>query len=481
MTLRALLLALAALPGLSQYYGGIPECGEGTYHEIRMPKCQERLEAYEADWSDFRVNLEVTCEDVEDPQKLEGLGDCRRLIAGGGAQSAGWTGIGYFNRVDFRDDGGKYQASEWSVDGVPTQYGWRDYSWPSKLTADGKGCLETDGYCRARRRCTVVGRMRGLVRPIGGRNKAHDWNTGSDIKDWWNLRVKDSARYLNRVARCVSCQVVPCPSFVCPNGRVVGFPAQTVAGSVVKRPSCDRPCGAGTFLTCRRGSECSYQPLTEEDARRDRESRLSGSKKWYRENLQVLKSEVNLINVEKAGPPVEQCYPCRLAAGLTHYDEAASTDDALMDQGFLRFYCPGGAEAPVRCGTNQVTKIDAATGGTSACGCQGGYYYNGTLGRCALCEAGFFCDWKGASPPVPEECPADEYSALGSRACTPCDMEARCEAGKALTRCRKSQGREAKGQFQKKNSYCVQCLECQQLGGDKPCYKVTPLIASVPT
>lgn len=482
MRLGWLLLFIAAAPSLCQYYGGIPECGEGTYHEVYMPKCQERLEAYEPDWSDFRVNLEVTCEDVEDPQKLEGLGDCRKLIAGGSAQSAGWTGIGWFNRVEFKDDGGKYQASEWSVDGVPTQYGWRDYSWPSKLTADGKACLEGDGYCRARRRCTVVGRMRGLVKPIGGRNKAHDWNTGSDIKDWWNLRVKNSARYLNRVASCVSCQVAPCPSFVCPNGRVAGSPVPTLAGSVVMRPSCSVACRAGTFLTCKRGTECEYQPYTEEDARKDRASALSGSKKWYRDNVVELRSDVNLITVERVAPPVQQCYPCRLAAGLTHYDELTGRDDALLDKGFLRFYCPGGASAPVRCGANQVTKFDAVTGETSACGCQAGYYLNDTLGRCDACPAGFYCDWKGTAAPVPEECPQDTYSTGFAAACTPCSMDRRCDNGQALTRCRRSTGLEERGKFQKENAYCVDCNRCQQLQGARPlddampCFKVSPKI-----
>jgi hypothetical protein len=250
-----------------------------------------------------------------------------------------------------------------------------------------------------------------------------------------------------------------------------------VAGKVIRLPECGRACAEGTFLTCRAGQSCGYQAYTQADAEADARGALEGSRNWQRSNVVVLRVDANLVDVAKAGPPVEQCYPCKFAAWLTHYGEFASTDDRLYDEGFLRFYCPGGASGPSRCGAREVTRFEASGAGLSRCGCEPGYYKaDGPSSRCAPCPAGFFCAWSGLSPPVPVECPADTYSTGGAAACEACGMDRQCEGGQALTRCKPGQGGEAKGSFQRENARCVPCQQCQQLQGPLPCYKVSPRI-----
>jgi hypothetical protein len=288
------------------------------------------------------------------------------------------------------------------------------------------------------------------------------------------------------VGKCADCQFAPCEEYTCPQGRVTGSPIETKAGKVIRVPVCDVQCAAGTFLTCQNGPTCKYQAYSDVNAAADARVARSGSLEWFRENMMVVKTDANVLNPgagEMVAPPVQGCYPCRHAVDLMHYKAVSSTDEALRDKGYLRFFCPGGELGPVRCPSDQVTRVDDASGQTSACGCRPGYFINASYSACRPCIAGHFCAWNGMTPPSPEECPADQYSAGGASECTPCDMGRRCDAGQALTRCKKSQGNEPKGAFQKENAFCVDCNRCQQLQGSLslpdavPCYKVSPRIS----
>ena len=98
MKLGWLLLAFAAAPGSCQW-GGIPECGSGTYHEVYMAKCQERLDAYEPDWSAYRVTLDVTCYDPGEVSAMSNKQSCRAALYTGDV----WNQISIFQQVSFKD------------------------------------------------------------------------------------------------------------------------------------------------------------------------------------------------------------------------------------------------------------------------------------------------------------------------------------------------------------------------------------------
>lgn len=276
--------------------------------------------------------------------------------------------------------------------------------------------------------------------------------------------------------RCINCQFVPCPYWNCPNGRVNGRPLETVAGKVVRLPECGVACSAGRFLTCSAAGRCEYQVYTQENARQDQQSALSGSSRWFGENVNILKVGLNVIDVADARPPVTDCYPCRLADKRNHGGIPYITDDSLYAAGFLSFTCPGGDALPVSCGLNRVSKFDAATETGSACGCMPRYYHNSTLGICAPCPPGFKCAWNGMTPPTPVLCEPDTYSKGGEEACTPCNTnQAACSNGDALTSCRYG---AQNPYFQSQDARCVRCEQCTQLGGSTPCYGVTPKVFS---
>lgn len=485
-------------------------------------RCAGQLYAIPKDfpvkWSTVEARLSLDCREIEPKESVRSTPVCYTELKnnkpeffqrqGGFSRFIGdidwkqeWLRFPQnYPAAEVQDMGNRLQFAKGSEVASPssastgTQWSWRDWNrptlaqgstassavnygvWTHGVYNSWVGCdtrEEVVGtYCRYLLVCAMYEEIWGELDlgalTISGPKFRHLYDV-AQVKDRDALAPK-------RTPACLVCPVQACKSFDCPNGKVNLAPMPVTMGKVITKPGCEKSCSPGFFLTCKFNAECQYQVLTQ----RQWDARTVGDKEWYAENVYRLKVDANIMLLTVAPPPLSECYPCSAAKDRTHYGVTTSTDASLFDEGFLKFYCPGGDAAPVMCGQFQATKV-LPSGATTGCGCLSGYYYNGTLGKCALCEAGFYCEWEGMSVPVPRECPSDTYSTVGSKACAPCDMEARCEAGKALTRCKKAQGSETKGKYQTKNSYCVQCLECQQLGGDKPCYKVTPLIASVPT
>jgi len=294
-------------------------------------------------------------------------------------------------------------------------------------------------------------------------------------------REGENANWPERVTeRCLVCQTVPCEPFSCPNGRVAGRAFRTEAAflnKVMERQSCGRACAVGTFLTCKREGACWYKPVTEYEMWTGAE----GMRAWWSYNAFENASDVNLVHPDVRTPPVLDCYPCLFADRRTHFGLAMSTDRGLAQKGFLRFYCPGGALPPEDCPLNQVSKVDPATNTSGACGCAGGYYWSDAEGRCALCPPCHFCAWEGRQPPVRKECPNDTFSEGGAEACRRCNTGRQCDVGQALTRCLQNGATGESGKFQGRDSECVMCAECVQLGAGAdgvPCYKVSALAAS---
>jgi len=276
--------------------------------------------------------------------------------------------------------------------------------------------------------------------------------------------------------KCILCQTVPHEDFFCPNGKVVGAPVRSepaYQNKVMELPTCEQPCAPGTFLTCtsKDSESCAYKPPTAYELSSD-----AGLREWWAYNVYRNPSGANLVPVLKAAPPSYSCYPCLLADRRTHFGLVALTDTALLQKGFLSFYCPGGASGPEVCPVNQVSRVDPATNRSTACGCMPGYYWNAGLGRCALCPAGHFCAWDGTALPVARECPNDHYSEGGAEACRKCNMAKQCDSGQALTRCLQNGASGESGRFQREDAQCVLCAECVQLGAGRdgvPCYRVS--------
>ena len=403
---------------------------------------------------DSRVVL--TCEVFQDEKEAKDLKMCRELTRSTYMGGMKWDGVH-----------AKLQGRQMLK--YTNRFGFESGTWATEYDVQSGACLGTghDGYCRGLYRCKMKEQLFG-------------WLLGAppflSTEPQWLGRnnVRDGPQ--DQVVTCKECLYQPCGFYGCPAGRVTASPAETVAGEVIKLPTCGVACSAGTFLTCKNLAECSYLAYTDANER----AGMVGARAWQRANVATYKVDANIMSVDRAAPPVGRCYPCRHAAFLTHYTVVAMTDDSLLERGFLRFRCPGGASAPERCGPSQVTKFDVGTEASSECGCQPGFYLNSTLGRCAPCPAGFFCDWDGMSAPAPRPCPADQFSTGGASACSPCDMGRRCDSGQALTRCKPSAAQP--GIFQRENSFCVGCGRCEQLQGGTPtsdavpCYKVSPKI-----
>ena len=168
------------------------------------------------------------------------------------------------------------------------------------------------------------------------------------------------------------------------------------------------------------------------------------------------------------GALIDKCYPCLYANGVSHYGEPLLlTDSALVVQGFLSFYCPGGDSAPVSCPVNKLSKIDPATNTSGTCQCKPGYFESG--GGCKLCPAGQYCAF-GAQP---VNCTADQYSLSGASACQPCRTDPGvCGANFALRRCIGGPDN------QNRDADCVDCQSCRTgaSGTGYPCQRVTATV-----
>lgn len=460
--------ALTALAGMCRGQGEQQPswCFNNKYDQ----SCAARAGRYlPRDENVYNIKLVVKCEDLDTlaPTEILKYSPCHTDIFGSKESGfSGWKPSGIVRGLRYTDDLAKYQGSEWN-----SQTG----QWPDKLVfAFGinsepakisDGCSVADGYCRKRRVCTVSGYKYGKVKIRdkfqGG---TYDWKDSMEADhEWSDYRVFQWYNHF-KTWRCLLCQVYPC-DYSCPNGNVFGAPVPTVEGRVVTRLDCGKSCSPGTFLTCTSQLACSYMPLT--DAQRAGGN--TGLSEWSTRNYEAGKG-AQLLNWGVASPPVEDCYPCRFAYNRLHYGQIANSDVGLYQKDFLQFRCPGGKEAPVPCGGMMVTKI-LPSNRTTDCGCMGGYYDSG--GQCRRCEAGFYCAWEDSSPPVRRPCPDDTYSTGGAEACTPCSKSSsRCDKGYALTRCLRDA--EGTGKNQVGDASCVRCHQCQQLGGEVPCYRVVP-------
>lgn len=419
----------------------------------------------------LEARLTLDCRLPEKDELKTYMGTCSTMLRSDNSklyQRTGWRWVG---QITYAQDYLRFPENQpKSTNGY-----WYDRVYNYAVGCDTR--LEYAGrYCRQLMVCSMREELWSTLNgPDGNPWPDNTWNPPVHL--YSTTSVKDAATLYapHVVPKCLVCPVLACPYYNCTNGLVAGSALPTVLGKVVEPPVCSVPCAPGTFLTCRTGETCNYQALTDVEER----AGDAGNRKWYAANMYELRVDANIMPVDRAPPPVSKCYPCWLAKDRLHYGAIVSSEDALFYKNFLRFYCPGGAAPPALCGPRLVSKFSAATGAGSACGCEEGYYHNATYGTCWPCEAGFFCAWKDLAPPVPEECPTDTYSIGGAASCTKCDLDRTCDKGRALTRCRRAQGAEQKGSFQREQSKCVPCEECQQLRGPTPCYKVSPRLSAM--
>lgn len=426
---------------------------------------------WQPDLTTLEGRLTMTCREVANGEALAAIPTCsQRVRADKGTffqRGVDWPWIG---------------SVAWNLDRLNFDenqpYGGL---WPDFVYADKSRCvtgadspvarLLAGDYCRSMVVCTMVEEFWGRFKNAGSDPRARDvmrLDTFANVDGDWRPVT---------TPQCLVCPVQECKNPSCGNGRVSPAPLPLVKGYVIRPPDCSTQCDPGTFLTCKSSPvECSYRVIDAGQHARGWE----GVKQWVQQNAQG-GSDANLIISPGVGAPVGQCYPCKLANLRMHFGTLWQTEDALFDKGFLQFYCPGMLQPPRRCSdvdSNVVARYDAATGRSGACGCRPGMYLNATFGRCMRCPPGFFCSWKGTDPPVPEECPKDQYSAGGADECLPCDMTQKCPAGQALTVCQKS----GKGLYQQRNSFCTACINCQQVSGPSatyPCYRVVAVMNKI--
>jgi hypothetical protein len=368
------------------------------------------------------------------------------------------------------------QAAYQSYEGLQLDAAWgywktRDYPLWDCGAGSSKGC-------RRASICKMTERGFGRVQGIQGASLINLQDTDDRV---FKFPDGKSAGFGSRVTgSCMACLTVPCEPYWCMNGRVPGYALRSeplLMNKVMERWPCERSCSAGTFLTCSQASACWYKPATDHELG----SGAAGLREWYGYNAFTNKSGANLVQWEKRGPPVEECYPCVDAYRRMHFGVFADTDRTLFNKGFLEFTCPGGAQGPLDCPLNMVSRVDAATGRSGSCGCRPGYYWVQDKGACQPCPAGHFCAWDGVNPPgAPVECPNDTYSTGGAEVCTKCSTSRQCDAGQALRRCLQNGAAGESGKFQREDSECVPCFQCTQLGSGEdqvPCFKVSSLKA----
>lgn len=350
----------------------------------------------------------------------------------------------------------------------------QDGFWWDKVDSVDHACDTRPGFggsfCRYMKVCEMEERVWAKV------------NGGDALVDLSTACIADMTYYGARGTRqCLACPAQKCRDgdAVCPNGRVSAAPLPVFldgfgAPTVISKPSCDVSCSAGTFLTCKTGSQCYYQVISEHQQSRG----AAGLVEWFQYNYKQLGSDVSFVFPPTVGL-VGDCYPCLLARGMVHLGRYLDSDYGLLEDGYLEYQCRGGPDPPERCAQrNQVTRVDPATNRTGACGCRPGYYYSAGSGSCAACPPGFKCAWQGTTPPTPVECENDAYSTGGASECRPCDKNLQCRADEAATRCLQSGGQ---GKYQTRNAYCTSCINCIQLSGPSgtvPCASIPERLAS---
>lgn len=271
---------------------------------------------------------------------------------------------------------------------------------------------------------------------------------------------------------------------------------------------CGEQCPAGTWMTCDTGSpeQCVYPPY------------LEGEEylKWVA-RVELLDSR-NGITIPKIRDlsrltwypyqdqnDISHCWPCRLAAGMTHYGFRAGeihTDAAGLTD-YADFYCPGKSDPPVDCtrGDDGVT-INAGSdmrgpNKQTTCQCLAGYYssnfendgitpmyknQNPSQLKCVACPPGFYCRFRAeqaapgysgnASCPIGQQkcpCPINHYCPERSSAPIPCEQISPCGTTAARTQCVKG--------FQTEPSKCIPCYKCAQMGGNgAPCLNMINIL-----
>lgn len=432
------------------------------------------------------VRLELSCVDANEADFLQDYGRCYDKLN----SEATWGHL--YDRS--RASGSPYVA-------LRGPYSWVSHiSWSGPQAAyQGYGGLQWDGAlgywrsgeypvwncdagahggCLRASLCSMTERAYGRVAGAADASLVELRNS-----EWSVMKFPDGsgAGFGTRTTdKCLACLTVPCEPYWCMNGRVPGYALRSeplYMNKVMERWPCERSCSAGTFLTCSQGSACWYKPATEHELA----SGAAGLREWYGYNAFTNKSGVNLVQWEKRGPPVEDCYPCVEAYRRMHYGVFTDTDKGLFSKGFLEFTCPGGEQGPVDCPANMVSKVDARTGRTGVCGCRPGYYWGQEEGACQPCPSGHYCAWDGVNPPgAPVECPNDTYSTGGAEVCSRCSTSRQCDAGQALRRCLQNAAAGESGKFQREDAGCVPCFQCTQLGSGEdqvPCFKVSSLKA----
>ena len=170
--------------------------------------------------------------------------------------------------------------------------------------------------------------------------------------------------------------------------------------------------------------------------------------------------------------PVHSCYPCDLVKQYPrHY--TVSTSKASTVDIYKPWVCPGGAEAPRNCKTNDDHLIPNDS--TSMCICEDGWY-GSEISGCKPCEAGYYCV-RGEKM----QCEDHFYQAeTEKKICIPCsstgDQDGSagiCGTGKQLPFCLRS---DPSSQNKPLIDRCVICALCTRhyispIAGQKDCYR----------
>ena len=382
------------------------------------------------------------------------------------------------------------QGDQASNDAIPTERFWGPIDITGLVLSDqlssnaekwenafswnaGTACSTKDSICKAPVKCKLKQSYKA--------NRLETMDSSLSGTQQFGGVVFSTIREFNDV--CVFCPPVPCTTEEksCRNGFVMPSPGLQVGQQADQngyryaytKAQCTQACESGYWLTCinsDRSKGCSYMAPSADvvsvaiNADASDQSRKMQIARWIGSN----RAAFTLLPVPMTvgyGLLINKCYPCLFANGVSHYGEPLLlTDSALVSQGYLSFYCPGGDSAPVPCPVNMLSRIDPNTNTSSECNCKPGYYKNGNV--CDLCPAGQFCAFGSA----PVDCPVDHYSLSGASACTPCRTDAGvCGANFALRRCI---GGPA---FQNRDADCVDCQSCQTgsvSAGSVPCQRV---------
>jgi hypothetical protein len=154
-----------------------------------------------------------------------------------------------------------------------------------------------DRYCRQRAVCKMVEQLSGLPH----RRAVRLWESKVAAEQKERDRIWESCRD-EVVEQCINCQFVPCQYWTLPQREGQRKGAGDRGRKVVRLPECGVACSAGRYLTCSGAGACGYQVYTQENARQDAELALSGSSRWYGENVNILKVGANVLSVTEAQP-----------------------------------------------------------------------------------------------------------------------------------------------------------------------------------